>query len=130
LSATLEEVDTAPDKFFGKRLYFDDVRLKFSAIDKVKDLGRFTLGVTSTRGKYFSRVPLGSLFFSASDQLVKDMQKDEALFEKLPRVRLYVEGQTFEKKAGARALPEGKIFKVEIYNRVGNVVRTWDAAEE
>ncbi|MBY0521882.1 MAG: hypothetical protein K2R98_00700 [Gemmataceae bacterium] len=130
LAASLEEVDTAPDKFNGKRLYFDDVRLKFSAIDKVKDINRYTLGVTSSRGKYFSRVPLGSLFFSASDQMVRDIQKEEALFEQFPKVRLYCEMQMFERKTGSRPLPEGRIFKIEIYNRVGNVVRTWEEPEE
>jgi len=129
LTATLEEVDKGPDKFMSKRLYFDDVRLKFSAIDKAKDMDRFTLGVTSTRGTYFSRVPFNSLFFSASDRMIADIRKDEATFDQFPKVRLYCEMQTYEKKAGARPLPEARIFKIEAYNKVGNVVQTWEEPE-
>ena len=45
------------------------------------------------------------------------------------RALILVEGeiQTFEKKS--RMLPECRIFKIEVYNTLGNVAGTWEAPE-
>jgi len=127
LTATPEEVDGAPDKFFGKRLYFDNVRLKGGeAIRKPKDLEEYTLGVTSKAGKYYSPVVLGSIFFSADNQLTQSVQKEWDLIDMFPRVRLYCEIRSYEKKPGAKPVPQAHVFKVQIYNSQGSLVKTWE----
>lgn len=126
LTATPDEVDSAPEKFFGKRLYFDNVRLKAEAIKKPKDLEVYTLGVTSKAGKYYSPVVLGSIFFSAENQLVQAVQKEWDLIEMFPRVRLYCEIRPYAKKPGAKEVPQAHIFKLQIYNTQGSLVKTWE----
>ena len=101
LSATPEEVDGDPEKFFGKRLYFDNVRLKADAIKKPKDMEVHTIGVSSKANKYYSPVVLASLFYSADNGLVTAVQKEWDLIEMFPRVRLYCEIRPYEKKPGA-----------------------------
>jgi hypothetical protein len=129
LTATPEEVDGAPDKFFGKRLYFDNVRLKAESFKKPKDLEEFTMGVTSKAGKYYSPVVLGSIFFSAENQLIQMVQKEWDLIEMFPRVRLYCEIRSYEKKPGAKPMPQAHVFKVQIYNTQGSLVKTWEEPE-
>jgi hypothetical protein len=129
LTATPEEVDGDPEKFFGKRLYFDNVRLKADAIKKPKDMEVYTLGVTSKGNKYYSPVVLASIFFSADNHLVQAVQKEWDLVEMFPRVRLYCEIRSYEKKPGAKPLPQAHIFKLQIYNTQGSLVKTWEEPE-
>jgi hypothetical protein len=126
LSATPEEVDGDPEKFFGKRLYFDNVRLKADAIKKPKDMEVHTLGVSSKANKYYSPVVLASLFYSADNGLVTAVQKEWDLVEMFPRVRLYCEIRPYEKKPGAKPIPQAHIFKLQIYNTQGSLVKTWE----
>jgi hypothetical protein len=130
LAATVEEVDSAPENFFGKRLYFDNVRLKESAIDKAKDMDLFTLGVTSKAGKYYSRVVLGNVFFTADSRLIADIKKEWFRFEEFPRVRLYCEIRSYEKKAGSKPIPQAHIFKFEVFTAAGTSVKSWEEPEE
>jgi hypothetical protein len=130
LTATPEEVDGGPDKFFGKRLYFDNVRLKGGeAIRKPKDLEEYTLGVTSKASKYYSPVVLGSLFFSVDNSLIQSLQKEWDLIDMFPRARIYCEIRSYEKKPGAKPIPQAHIFKVQIYNSSGSLVKTWEEPE-
>jgi hypothetical protein len=129
VSAAPEDVDAAPQKYLGKRLYIEGVRLKENAIDKSADLGLYTLGVTSASGKYFSRVIGSDLFFSAGNDLVLPLRKEWNLVEQFPRVRLYCEIRNYEKKKTGKSLPEAHIFKVELRNRQGEVVKVWEEPE-
>lgn len=126
LTASPEEVDNNPDKFFGKRMYFDNVRLKAEAIKKVKGMEQYTLGVTSKAGNYYSPVVLGSIFFSVDTQLIENVQKEWDLVEMFPRVRLYCEIRAFEKKPGAKPVPQAHIFKLQVYNTQGSLAKTWE----
>jgi hypothetical protein len=46
-----------------------------------------------------------------------------------PRVRLYCEIRAFEKKPGAKPVPQAHIFKLQIYNSQGSLVKTWEEPE-
>src|SRR5262249_44741728 len=69
VAASLEEIEMFPDKYFGQFVSADRVVVKLNAIEHSKELKRFTLGVTSEQGKYYSRVPLTGLLISTSDKL-------------------------------------------------------------
>lgn len=130
LAATPEEVEKFNDKFMNKRLYFDNVRLKEGSLDRHKDLGRFTLSVTSKAGNFYSRAAVGGVFFSMTDQLAADIIKEWTLVDQFPRVRLYCEMRPFERKAGAKSIPEAHIFKIEVYNTKGTLVKGWEEPEK
>lgn len=129
LSATVEEVDASPDKFIGKRLFFDDVKIKATAIEKSKELDRYTVGVTSTKGRYYSRVVLGGLFFSTSDAVAAELLKELNTLDGFYKLRLFCEVRQYEKKGGGKLLPEGYIFKIEIYNALGRLTHKWEEPE-
>lgn len=130
LAASPEEVEKFNDKFMNKRLYFDNVRLKEGSLDRHKDLGRFTLSVTSKAGNFYSRAAVGGVFFSMTDQLAADITKEWTLVEQFPRVRLYCEIRPWERKAGAKPIPEAHIFKIEVYNTQGSLVKGWEEPEK
>jgi hypothetical protein len=98
LAATLEEIDKSPDKFYGKILTVDRVVVKGTAIDRHKDLGRYTLGATTERNNYYSRVPLSGLLLSTTDKLAADLQRKIGTVEPFPRVKLYCEVRKWERR--------------------------------
>jgi hypothetical protein len=69
----MEDVDNYPYKFYGKFVRFQETKISGSFIEKQKDVGRFTLGVTSARDKFFSGVAFNRLFFSTSDKMANGL---------------------------------------------------------
>lgn len=124
LSASLEDVEAAPDKFTGKYLSIDRVTIKLNAIDRHKDLNRITLGVTSERGKYFSRVPISGLLISTGDKLGLELQKGIEAGEDYYRFKLFCEIRKWQKKGdAAKSYPDVHVYKVEIYSRTGGLTK-------
>jgi len=128
LTPTLDEVDRAPDTFFGQCVVFDRVKVKSGSIEKHKEVGRFTVGVAAMRGdKFFSRVPLNSLFFSTSDRIGNDLLNALLSSDDFYRLKLYCEIRKFDKKwPPAKLLPEAYIYKVEAYNLMGQLRKTFE----
>lgn len=129
LTAQPEDVDRAPETFYGKRLYLDRVKFKEGgSIDKVKDLKRFTIGIISFKGKYFSKVPFSGLFFSVPDKLAAILIEKSVDWETANYLRVYCEIDKCQRPSG-KVLPEGRIFKVEVYGKTGNLLHTWEEPE-
>ncbi|MBL8794967.1 MAG: hypothetical protein JNM56_13745 [Planctomycetia bacterium] len=125
LSTSLEEVETTPDKFAGKFFTIDRASIKVSGgVDRHRDLNRFTLGVTSERGKYYSRVPLSGLLISTGDKVGLELQKSLDASEDYYRFKLFGECRKWQKKGDtARSHPEIHVYKIEIYSRTGRLTK-------
>lgn len=124
LTASLEDIEATPDKFTGKYLSIDRVTIKVNAIDRHKDLNRFTIGVTSERGKYFSRVPISGLLVSTGDKLGLELQKSVEASEDYYRFKLFCEVRKWQKKSDAtKSYPDVHVYKVEIYSRTGGLTK-------
>ena len=120
-TAALEDIAAAPDRFLGKYLTVERASIKLAAIEKHKELGKFTVGVTSERGTYYSRVPLGGLILSTSDKVGFLMQKQIDGTDNFYRFKLYCEIGKWGKKETAKTWPEVYIYRVEAYNRMGQL---------
>lgn len=124
LTASLEDVEALPDKFTGKYLSIDRVTIKVNGIDRHKDLNRFTIGVTSERGKYFSRVPISGLLVSTGDKLGLELQKSIDASEDYYRFKLFCEIRKWQKKGDTtKSYPDVHVYKVEIYSRTGSLTK-------
>lgn len=119
LSAQLEEIEKEPVKFVGKYLTVDRISVKMSAIDKHRELGRYTLGVTSQAGTYYSRVPLGGLVVSTTEKAAKQLVEKAGVLDVLPRIKLFCEIRRWDK--GGKAYPEVFAYRIEIYDSAGRV---------
>ncbi|OAI47881.1 hypothetical protein AYO44_08595 [Planctomycetaceae bacterium SCGC AG-212-F19] len=126
VTAALEDIAAAPDRFVGQYLIVERANIKLAAIERHKDLGRFTIGVTSDRGTYFSRVPLGGLVVSTSDKLGTTMQKQIDGTDNFYRFKLYCEIRKWGKKENTRTWPEVYIYKAEAYDRMGQLTRVME----
>jgi hypothetical protein len=69
LSITAEELNNYPERYYGKYVCLPGVAISGGHIERNKDINRFTLGISSARGKYFSGVIFQDLFFSTSDKI-------------------------------------------------------------
>lgn len=125
LNTSLEEVEATPDKFAGKFFTIDRVAIKVGGgVDRHKDLNRFTLGVTSERGKYYSRVPLSGLLVSTGDKVGLELQRSLDASEDYYRFKLFGEVRKWQKKGdAARSHPEVHVYKIEIYSRTGRLTK-------
>jgi hypothetical protein len=120
VTAMLEDIERAPDKYYGQYLTVKDVAIKPQAIDRNKDLARFTIGVSSERGKYYSRVPLGGLLVSTGDKIGGILQKTVDESDNYHHFKLYAEIRKWQRKSDPnRDYPEVFIYKIEIYRRSG-----------
>jgi len=125
VTAALEDIERTTEKYLGQYLTIERVMLKIGAIEMHKDLGRFTLGVTSEQGKYFSRVPLNGLIVSTSEKLGKEIQKEITASDDYYRFKLYGEVRRWQKKAGmGPAYPEVYLYRLEAYSRFGKLTKT------
>jgi hypothetical protein len=124
--AALEDIETAPDKYVGRFVTVERVTIKLAAIERHKDLGRFTLGVTSERGQYYSRVPLTGLLVSTSDKLAMLMQKQIDGTDNFFRFKLFCEVRRWGKKDSTRTWPEVFVYRVEAFDRMGNQTRVME----
>ena len=124
-TASLEDIERSTEKYMGQYLTVDRVILKVGAVDMHKDLARFTLGVTSEQGKYFSRVPINGLIVSASEKLGKEIQKEITASDDYYRFKLYAEVRQWQKKPGAGTpYPEVYLYRLEAYSRGGKLTKT------
>jgi hypothetical protein len=122
-TASLEEVNNYPDRYYGKVVYFDNVKISGSDIEKKKELNRFTLGIESARGKYFSGIIVDHLFFTTNDRianaLLASLRNDEQFFH----VKLFCEIRKNEAD-DSHAIPEAYVYRIEVFNRAGERGRT------
>jgi hypothetical protein len=126
-AAALEDIETAPDRYLGQFLMVDRVNIKLAAIDRHKELGKYTIGLTSERGTYYSRVPLNGLIVSTSDKLAMTMlkqivDKGDDFF----RFKMFCEVRKWGKKENPRTWPEVYIYRLEAYDRMGNLTRVME----
>jgi flagellar biosynthesis GTPase FlhF len=122
-AVSLETIDRAPDRFYGEFVRIDRVSIKLEAIEHHKDLGRFTIGVTSELGQYYSRVPLGGLVVSTSDRLGKQMQLHLQRSDEFYRCKLFAEVRRWQKKGGTQSWPEVYVYRLEAYDRMGQLTK-------
>jgi hypothetical protein len=126
ITAALEDIAAAPDRFVGQYVIVERTSIKLAAIERHKELARFTIGVTSDRGTYFSRVPLSGLIVSTSDKLGATMQKQIDGTDNFYRFKLYCEIRKWGKKENSRTWPEVYIYKTEAYDRMGQLTRVME----
>jgi hypothetical protein len=126
-AAALEDVESAPDRYLGQFLVFDRVSIKLATMDRHKELGRYTIAVTSQRGTVYSRVPLGGLVVSTSDKVAMLMLKQiVGNADDFFRFKLYCEIRQWGKKDGTRTWPEVFIYRLEAYDNMGNMTRVME----
>ena len=124
VAASLEEIETFPDKYFGQFVSAERVVIKLSAIDYSKELKRITIGVTSEQGKYYSRAPLSGLLVSTSEKLGGLLQKHIDGTDDYYRFKLYCEIRKWQKKGDtSRSYPEAFVYRVEAYDRMGKLTK-------
>jgi hypothetical protein len=119
LTAQLEEIDKEPTKFIGQYLTVDRVSVRVSAIGKHRDLGRHTIGVTTPRGTYYSRVPLSGLVVSTTEEAAQALINQGGALDVLPRVKLWCEIRKWEKNGKPYA--EAFAYRIEVYDSAGRV---------
>ncbi len=124
--AALEDIESAPDRYLGQFLLIERANIKLAAIDRHKELGRYTIGLTSERGSYYSRVPLSGLIVSTGDKVATTMLKQIDGTDNFFRYKLYCEIRKWGKKENARTWPEVFIYRLEAFDRMGNLTRVME----
>jgi hypothetical protein len=123
--AKIEDIARVPDPYFGQLLAFEGATIQVKTLEKHKDVERVTLSIVSKSGTYYSRVPLGGLFFTTTDTIAAALPKHINSDSGVANVRLYCEIQKWEKKsAPGRFLPEARIYRVELFTIHGDLAKT------
>jgi len=121
LTLKLEELERAPDKYFGQLLVCDGATIQGKSLDKYKELDRYTVTVVSRAGTFFSRVPLNGLFFSTTDRIALALPRLLNNEGALGNIRLYCEMRKYEKKsANGKVLPEAHIYRIDLFTTNGD----------
>jgi hypothetical protein len=123
LRASLEEIESMPDKYRRQYVRIDPVGIKLNAVDWHKDLARYTLGVTTEQGKYYSRVPLGGLIVSTSEKVARAMILYHDGTDNFYRFKFFGEIRSWQKKDSARSWPEVAVYRIEAYDRMGQLTK-------
>jgi hypothetical protein len=119
----MEDVNNYPEKYYGKFMYFDKAKIS-GDVERKKEIGAFTVGVKSARGKYFTGVILSHLFFSTSDTIGNELLTLLKDNEEFIRVKIYCEIQKHKEAFGDKAIPRAHIFKIEVFNSGGQLSMT------
>jgi hypothetical protein len=127
LRPSLEDVDTYPERYYGKAVRFDGVKVG-GHIARDNRYKVFPMAVTSSRGKYFSPLVLHSGLFcytkdNIANQILKNLRDDHEFLN----VTLYCEIRKVTWKFGVpRESPSAYVYRMEVYTIGGGLGKMFE----